>query len=93
MDASWLWLEDGYFLNFFSMYYIPYLAWSYLSLQTFPGNPYLQQYAFKNVENCHILVHCYPLHFFLQHCYMTELPKLLTIPSLYSHGAILPSTS
>ena len=30
---------------------------------------------------------------FLRHCYKTELPKLLTIPSLYSHGAILPSTS
>ena len=24
---------------------------------------------------------------------MTELPELLTIPSLYSHGALLPSTS
>ena len=32
MDAlwlPWLWQEDGYFLKiFFSMYYIPYLAWS-----------------------------------------------------------------
>ena len=43
-------------------------------------------------KNCHIIVHRYPTHF-LQHCYVTESPKLLTIPSLYSHGAILPSTS
>ena len=33
-------------------------------MQTFPSNPDLQQYGFKNVENYHIYVHCYPTHTF-----------------------------
>ena len=33
-------------------------------MQTFPSNPDLQPYGFKNVENYHIYVHCYPTHTF-----------------------------
>ena len=33
-------------------------------MQIFPSNPDLQQYGFKNVENYHIYVHCYPTHTF-----------------------------
>ena len=50
--------------SIFSVNYRPYLAWSYLSVQTFPSNPDLQPYGFKNVENYHIDVHCYPTHTF-----------------------------
>ena len=33
-------------------------------MQTFPSNLDLQPYGFKNVENCHIYVLCYPTHTF-----------------------------
>ena len=33
-------------------------------MQTFPSNPDLQPYGFKNVENYHIYVRCYPTHTF-----------------------------
>ena len=33
-------------------------------MQTLPSNPDLQPYGFKNVENYHIYVYCYPTHTF-----------------------------